>query len=84
MIRVYVDSFVPPIWEIDAGPGTASRKFENVIAEAVGEFKYDLAADNIKNPKAWVEFPDGKLKVVGHTAIIRDNFPVNQDFFILR
>jgi len=71
MLRVYIDTFDPPIWEIDSGPGTASRKFETVIAESTGFFKYDLLADNKTNPKAWVEYPDGILKTINNTAIIR-------------
>lgn len=71
MLRVYVDDFTPPIWEIDSGPGTESQKFEEVIATAVGIYKYNLLADNKKEPKAWVEYPDGKLKVINKTALIR-------------
>jgi hypothetical protein len=69
---VYVDSFdSTPIWEIDTGPGTASRKFEKVVFNAVGEFKYDLTADNKTNPKAWVEIIDAELKVFNSTALLR-------------
>ena len=41
MYRVYIADFNPPIWEIDTGPGTASRRFEHVIAGAIGFYKYD-------------------------------------------
>lgn len=71
MYRVYVDSFEPPIWEIDSGPGTASRKFEKVIATSVGEYKYDLSADNKINPKAWVEYEFAELKIINQTALLR-------------
>ena len=84
MLRVYIDDFIPPIWEVDAGPGTASRKFENVVAESVGVYKYDLSADNTNEPKAWVEYPDGELKIINHTALIRDHFVEKEDLFILR
>ncbi len=71
MLRVYIDSFVPPVWKVDSGSGTPSQKFETVIADSVGIFKYDLSADNIIDPKAWVEYPDGKLKIINQTALIR-------------
>lgn len=71
MLRVYIDDFTPPIWEIDSGTGTASRKFEKVITEAIGVYKYDLDADNTTNPKAWVEYPAATLIVIGNIAILR-------------
>ena len=71
MLRVYIDNFTPPIWEIDSGPGTPSRKFEKVIAEAIGIYKYDLTADNINTPKAWVEYPAAELTVINNIAILR-------------
>jgi len=71
VLRVYIDDFTPPIWEIDSGPGTASRKFERVISEAIGVYKYDLSANNIDQPKAWVEYPDAELTIVNNIAILR-------------
>lgn len=72
MIRVYVEDWTPPVWAVDTGPGTAQRRFEVVITETVGVFKYDLTADNKENPKAWVECPDEAiLKIVNSTAILR-------------
>ena len=71
MIRVYVDDFTPPIWEVDSGPRTPSQKFELVISESIGFFRYNLLADNNTEPKAWVEYPEGKLIVINNVAIIR-------------
>ena len=70
MLRVYIDDFTPPIWQVDSGPDTPSQKFEKVISEAVGFFNYNLEADNIKEPKAWVEYPEGFLKIINKTALI--------------
>jgi hypothetical protein len=71
LLRVYVDDWNPPIWQIDSGPGTASRKFEKVITNAVGEFKYDLTANNTSEPKAWVEYPEAELKIFNTIALLR-------------
>ena len=71
MLRVYIHDFTESPWVIDSGSGTASRKFEKVLSEAIGIFKYNLSADNTSDPKAWVEYPDADLIIVNRTAILR-------------
>jgi len=71
MYRVYVEDFNPPIWAVDDGDSKNQRRFEQVVWYAVGCTKYDLTADNVKDPKCWLEFPDAELRIINNTAVLR-------------
>lgn len=71
MYRVYIEDFEKPIWAVDDGNSENQQRFEQVVWYAVGSTKYDLAADNVKHPKCWLEFPDAELKIFGTTALLR-------------
>lgn len=50
------------MWSVDSGPGTREWKFAEVtVARTRGVTRYDPKADNITQPRAWIEFPNGRL-----------------------
>ncbi len=72
MYRLYVEDFsCEEVWTIDAGPGTAMRRFRSVISKACGISKVNLQADNKEDPKAWLEYENAELKIFGTTALLR-------------
>jgi hypothetical protein len=71
MFRVYIEDGLAPIWALDTGPGTAQRRFDQIVWYAVGVTNYNLDADNKTEPKFWLEFPSAELKIINTTAILR-------------
>jgi len=71
MYRVYIEDFNPPIWAIDDGNPDNQQRFEQVVWHCAGCTVYDLNADNVKNPKCWLEFPDATLKIINKTAVLK-------------
>lgn len=66
MIRLYFNSHAdaPLVWSVDEGPGTSEQKFAQVtVACTRGMTHYDPEADNITQPRAWIEYPKGRLVV---------------------
>lgn len=64
VVRLYFNAHAeaPLVWSVDEGPGTPERKFAWVAVSHVrGVTKYDPAADNVTAPRAWIEFPRGRL-----------------------
>lgn len=64
MIRLYFNSHAeaPLVWSVDEGPGTPEHKFAWVaVCRIQGVTKYNPAADNVSQPRAWIEFPRGRL-----------------------
>lgn len=65
MVRLYFNSHAeaPQVWSADEGPGTPECKFAWIVVSRVGGItRYDPAADNVTQPRAWIEFPNAKLK----------------------
>ncbi len=73
MIRLYLDCFEGDraIWQVDAGSGTMSFKVTEVqVRGAHGVTKQNLTADNLSEPKCWLEY-DGEVTIHQGIALIR-------------
>lgn len=72
-LRLYLDCFEGkvPVWQVDNGPGTLAVKVSEVaIRGAHGVTKHNLTADNLSEPKCWLEY-DGVVSVHQGIALIR-------------
>ena len=63
MIRLYIDKMQKPLWSADYGDISTEVHLEEVFIDASGCTNSDLSADNINNPKVWLEFYDAELRV---------------------
>ena len=64
MVRLYFNASkeAPLVWSVDQGAGTPEEKFEEVhVMRVRGVTRYDPGADNVTSPRAWIEFPQGRL-----------------------
>lgn len=72
MLRVYLNRFeeAPLIWSVDRGSKATERKFKQVFfSGAAGKTKCNLNANNVDEPKCWIEVI-GEMRVVGDYAIV--------------
>jgi hypothetical protein len=72
-LRLYLDCFKGsvPVWQVDTGPGTLAVKVSEVaIRGAHGVTKHNLSADNLSEPKCWLEY-DGEVSIHQGIALIR-------------
>lgn len=70
---MYLDCFEGsvPVWQVDTGPATLAVKVsEVVIRGAHGVTKHNLTADNLSEPKCWLEY-DGEVSIHQGIALIR-------------
>lgn len=74
MIRVYMNGFHEGdlIWSVDHGTVATESKARNVLIVGVtGTTMVNLAADNKREPKAWIEIQDARVQVANGIAIVR-------------
>ena len=62
MLRVYVDCTTPPVWSVDYGDISTEKHFDEVFVNCPGVTNHDTTADNVNNPKIWLEFYDAVLE----------------------
>lgn len=67
-LRVYYDG--KGLWAIDFGVGTEPTLISHVIIDKIGITNTNEEADNTTQPRAWLEFIEGRLDVQGTTARI--------------
>lgn len=72
-LRLYFSNLHPSegSWAVDTGDPWEAKYFEKVIIRITGITVFDCTQDNEYFPRAWLEFPDGKLKIINHTAVIK-------------
>jgi|HubBroStandDraft_1064217.scaffolds.fasta_scaffold12576_7 hypothetical protein len=73
MLRVYLNRFeeAPLIWSVDRGTKATEQKFKQVIFAGVnGVTNWDLLANNVDDPRCWIEVFGGELAVDGDVATI--------------
>lgn len=74
MLRVYIDSFenAPLIWSVDHGTKATEQTFRGVIFAGVnGHTNQNPQANNIDDPRCWIEVYGCDLHVDGDVATIR-------------
>lgn len=76
MLRVYLNRFedAPLIWSVDEGTKATERRFKNVhFVDVTGKTCANLTADNVNEPRCWLEIEQGEIdSVVDGVAIISE------------
>lgn len=72
--RVYMNGFHEPpfFWSVDEGSIATERKVHDVLLTKITSHTcVDLSADNIAEPKAWLEVTANSLQIANGVAILR-------------
>jgi hypothetical protein len=73
MMRVYLNCFedAPLIWSVDQGTKATEQKFRQVVFTGMsGVTNWNLLANNVDDPRCWIELDGGKLTIEGDVAVI--------------
>ena len=82
MLRVYLNRFedAPLVWSVDRGTKATEQRFKCVVfGKADAVTRVNLDADNVTEPRCWVEVKGDMLAVVGTTALVGPNGEQLQD-----
>lgn len=71
MYRVYIEDFTEPTWAVDGGDTSTAIYVNKVIIECFATTMHNPKADNISEPKFWIEVPYAKMQIVNKIAILR-------------
>jgi hypothetical protein len=73
---VYLNRFedAPLVWSVDRGTKATEQRFSSVIlAKVDGVSRLNLDADNVSEPRCWIEVRSDMLAVMGSVAIVGPN-----------
>ena len=72
--RAYFNNFneTPFLWSVDQGDISTEIKVRDwILIGATARTRVNLQADNVNDPKAWVEVEASELEIVNEIAILR-------------
>ena len=72
--RCYFNNFdeTPFLWSVDRGDISTEIKVRDwILIGATARTRVNLQADNVNDPKAWVEVEASELEIVNEIAILR-------------